>query len=146
MKGEYISINLIAKFYEINGMENYIIYKPLKLSNININDIDINKNETNDINEKNKIIPTENEKNLNLYFIFKFFIILLIIIFILILCLYFYKIIRRNQINKIVDTLIENKNEKSFINNFNYNEDDFNIKRNDEINFNSKISYIIESL
>ena len=144
LKDENTTITLIAKFNEINGMENYIIYKPLKIYDINSNNIDIDQNENNNnIKEKDKIIPSQNEKNSVISFFFKCFIILLIIILIVLFFIYLYKIIRRIQIKKIVDTLIENKNDDY---NLKCIEDEYNIKPKNELNFNSKISYVIESL
>ena len=59
-----IQIYLIAKFNEINGMENFLLYEPLILTYKNKdNDQNKNRNEIKDEDETDKTISKETEKN-----------------------------------------------------------------------------------
>ena len=137
LKDKNIIINLIARFNELNGMENYVIYEPLLL---------FNKNEDNKDNKNNKKSPVDTyEKSENLFIVFikKIFYILLILVIISIIILFMYKVIRRYQINKIVNKLIVNNKNNSNMN-YELHEDDYHSDSLDGAN--SKISYMIENL
>ena len=147
LENENITINLIAKFNELNGMENFIIYKTFVLF-----DRKNNKEESNDIydnddsiKDKYKIIPSKQEKNKIFYFIFKIIIILIIVLTLVFIILFCYKKIRRYQINKIVNNLIIHKNEKPE-NNYELITNRNKSNNKEGTNYNSKISYMIENL
>lgn len=147
LENENITINLIAKFNELNGMENFIIYKTFVLF-----DRKNNKEESNDIydnddsnKDKYKIIPSKQEKNEIFYFIFKIIIILIIVLTLVFIILFCYKKIRRYQINKIVNNLIIHKNEKPE-NNYELITNRNKSNNKEGTNYNSKISYMIENL
>ena len=143
-----IVIYLIAKFNEINGMENYLIYQPLLLNKIfdeNIynkknnddNSIDINNNDTNSKinngNDDNKNI----KRKKNNYFL-KAVILILIIIIIFLIILYLFKLIRKIQIKAIYDKYIKDNDKNN-----NKNLSLFNEMKNES--FQSKISFLIEN-
>ena len=132
---------MIARFNEINGMENIYVYQPLILDNQNqrnINDIhkekdDSNKN-GNNIKDNNDNNIEHNNKKLNKkknHIFLKAFIFVLIIILILLIILYVYKLIRKIQIKAIYDKYInESENKLSLF--------------NDDKSYESKISFLIE--
>ena len=147
LKNENVIINLVAKFNELNGMENYVIYKPLKLFKQldddydNTHKDDINDNKKKDINKKDNY---QTQNNSIIYYFIRTIIILFFIIIIIIVILFLYKEIRRCQINKVVNKLIENNNEKSYKNYelSEYNNNNLNQNKQD---FDSKISFMIEN-
>ena len=134
LKVDNIIINLIARFNELNGMENYVIYEPLLL---------FNKNKDNKNNKKSPVDTFEKSENLFIVFIKKIFFILLILVIISIIILFIYKVIRRYQINKIVNKLIVNNKDNSNMN-YELHKDDYH--SNSLVGANSKISYMIENL
>ena len=136
-----VEIYLIARFNEINGMENIYVYQPLILDNQNqqnINDIDKEKDDSNkngnNIQDNNDNNIEHNNKKLNKkknHIFLKAFIFVLIIILILLIILYVYKLIRKIQIKAIYDKYIkESENKLSLF--------------NDDKSYESKISFLIE--
>ena len=134
LKNENIIINLIARFNELNGMENYVIYEPLLI---------FNKPKDNKNNKKPHVDTFEKSENLFIVFIKKIFFILLILVIISIIILFIYKVIRRYQINKIVNKLIVNNKDNSNMS-YELHKDDY--QSNSLDGANSKISYMIENL
>ena len=134
-----IQIYLIAKFNEINGMENFLLYEPLILTYKNKdNDQNKNRNEIKDEDETDKTISKETEENegVNLRNIFlKFFLIILILIVILIIILSVFKLIRKIQIKQAYDKYIKGNDDRSKIALFGDN----------KFPFESKISFLIEN-
>ena len=130
-KENIIGIYLIARFNELNGMENYFAYQPL-IFNIkeDNNIIDKNKN-----NEKSNDEYNNDKKKKNIIIFVKTIILLLIIFITVLIIIYIYKLIRKIQIKNIYEKYInDNKkyplyNEKNIINE----------------SFESKISFLIES-
>jgi len=115
-KGNLV-IYLIAKFNEINGMENLVVYEPLFLSENNIYDNNYGNNKTN--------------KNYKNHTFLKAIILILIIILILFIILYSYKLLRKIQIKSLYDKFMK--------------EDDKNLTLYDkEKIISSKISFLIE--
>ena len=115
-KGNLV-IYLIAKFNEINGMENFIVYEPLFLNAKNIYE---NNNSNNKVGKSQK----------NNTFL-KALILLLIIIIILFIIFYSYKLIRKIQIKSLYDKFMK--------------ENDKNLTLYDKEQINtSKISFLIE--
>ena len=115
-KGNLV-IYLIAKFNEINGMENFVVYEPLFLSEKNIYE---NNNGNNKVGK--------NRKN-NTFL--KVIILILIIIIIIFIIFYSYKLIRRIQIKSLYDKFMK--------------ENDKNLTLYDKEKINtSKISFLIE--
>ena len=120
-------------------LENFIIYKPYILSD----DINRDKNDNNkkDIKEKDKNNSSKKKKIISYYF-YKFIFIFFILLVIIIIILFWYKEIRRYQINNIINSLSINNNEKSNCNYELVNEGNIS-NINQEKNYNSKISYMI---
>ena len=135
LNNENLEIYLIAKFNEINGMENLFIYNSLVLNNVNennnINNENINKNNGNVKNE-DKIIY---DKYIIYKKIAKAFIFLLIIILVILIILFSYKLIRKIQIKSVYNKFIKENNSKIAL---------FNEDINDK-SFESKISFLIET-
>ena len=119
-------------------MENFIIYKPLNLFGKNDN------NEEN-IDNKNKNKSIKEENNSMLFYFMKIIFILFILFAIIMILLFLYKSIRRYQINKIINDLTKNNEEKSN-NHYKLHRDNINLNKMKENNFDSKISYMIENL
>ena len=134
-----IQIYLIAKFNEINGMENFLLYEPLILTYKNKdNDQNKNRNEIKDEDETDKTISKETEENegVNLRnIILKLFLIILILIVILIIILSVFKLIRKIQIKQAYDKYIKGNDDRSKIALFGDN----------KFPFESKISFLIEN-
>ena len=134
-----IQIYLIAKFNEINGMENFLLYEPLILTYKNKdNDQNKNRNEIKDEDETDKTISKETEENegVNLRnILLKFFLIILILIVILIIILSVFKLIRKIQIKQAYDKYIKGNDDRSKIALFGDN----------KFPFESKISFLIEN-
>ena len=136
-----IQIYLIAKFNEINGMENFLLYEPLILTYKNKdNDQNKNKNrnEIKDEDETDKTISKETEENegVNLRnIILKLFLIILILIVILIIILSVFKLTRKIQIKQAYDKYIKGNDDRSKIALFGEN----------KFPFESKISFLIEN-
>ena len=133
---EEIIISLIAKFNELNGMENFVIYRSFSLFNNNDN--------KNNINESNKNNHSNYKYNSSLYIFIKIILILFIVIFITIIMLFCYKEIRRYQINKTINNIMINNNEKSK-SDYEYFIEKKIANKTNEQKFNSKISYMIEN-
>ena len=141
-ENENVIINLVAKFNEINGMENFVIYKPYILTGA----INRDKNDNNNKNIKEKDKNNSSmKKNFISYYFYKFIFIFFIVLIIIIIILFCYKEIRRYQINSIINNLSINNSEKSSYNYELVNEGNIS-NRNQDKNFNSKISYMIEHL
>ena len=142
---ENIIINLVAKFNELNGMENLIIYKPYIFSGkTNRDETDSNNKDNKNIKERDKN-DSSKRNNFITYYFYKFLFILFILIISLVIILYCYKEIRRYQINSIVNNLSTNNSEKLNDNYELVNEGSISNNNKDK-NFNSKISYMIEHL
>ena len=132
---EYLEIQLIAKFNELNGMENFLLYEPLLFSK---ETQEQNKNEENhDINERKKNKVSESNENRDIkYFTLRILIFILILIVIALIILSIYKFVRKIQIkNAYQKYIIENRGEKRNMALF----DD------DKLPFESKISFLIEN-
>ena len=131
-----IEIYVIAKFNEINGMENFFVYQPLILktndiiNNDNNNDNTINDNYKNEDNNNN-----DNNMKKKMHIFLKIFIFILIIFLIILIILYLFKLIRMMQIKALYDKYINKDNKKISL----FNEEKYN---NDS--FESKISFLIE--
>jgi hypothetical protein len=115
-KGNLV-IYLIAKFNEINEMENFVVYEPLFINEKNIYENNYGNNKVG-----------KNKKN-NTFL--KSLILILIIIIILFIILYSYKLIRKIQIKSLYDKFMK--------------ENDKNLTLYDKEKINtSKISFLIE--
>ena len=119
-----LKIYLIAKFNEISGMENFLLYEPLLLTK---------KNQISD-NSKNKEI--NNNMN-NKKFVLQIFIIILIIIVIVLIILSVFKFIRKIQIKKAYNKYIKGNAENL--------KGNLNLFGKDKLPFESKISFLIEN-
>ena len=95
-------------------------------------------------NENNKNKHSNYEKNSSIYIFIKIIVILFIVLFVTIIILFCYKEIRRYQINKTINNIMINNNEKSK-NNYEYFIEKKIANKTNEQKFNSKISYMIEN-
>ena len=136
--GERMEIYLIAKFNELNGMENIFIYEPLLLNRENQNDNMKENKENNDINKKNENnkVSDNNQNDKIRYIIFKLFIFVLILIVIVLIILSAFKFIRKVQIKNAYDKYIMGNNEKKM---------NLALFSDDKMPFESKISFLIEN-
>ena len=134
-----LQIYLIAKFNEINGMENFLLYEPLIITNENDNNNNENQNNNNnDMKDDDKTITkeTENNKGRNIKDIFfKFFIIILIVIVMILILLSIFKLVRKIQIKQAYDKYIKEKDDK----------DKTALFSDNKFPFESKISFLIEN-
>ena len=115
-----IVIFLIAKFNELNGMENLLLYEPLLLNK--------------EFKEKNNNNEHNNKVSNNM--IFKIFILFLIIIVIILIALCMYKFIRKMQIKTAYD---------KYIKKIEPNQNTFKLFNENKLPFESKISFLIEN-
>lgn len=129
-----LQIYLIAKFNELNGMENFLLYEPIQLKLDNKENIDKEKNDINDNDIKNNSDKEENNGAKKI--ILKIFIFFLIIIVIILIIISIFKFIRNVQIKNAYDKYIKgNKVKKEKLSLFN--------EKN--LPFESKISFLIEN-
>ena len=131
---ENMVIYLIAKFNELNGMENFLIYEPLLLTKESRNDKNREENKINS-NENNKIDEKDNKKVINI--IFKIFIFVLILIIISLIILNVFKCIRKIQIKNACDKYIKGNNDA--------NKKKALFSEDKLLPFESKISFLIEN-
>ena len=119
---ENLEIHLIAKFNELNGMENFLLYEPLLLIKENQE-----KKENNETNRKNIDIK---------YIILRIFIFILLLVVIALIILSIYKFYRRIQIKNAYDKYIKGNND---------NKGDMALLSEEKLPFESKISFLIEN-
>ena len=135
-----LQIYLIAKFNEINGMENFLLYEPLILTkeskdnNQNQKSDNINNNDESD-DRTNEKKSEEQNNNVIKNILIKILIIILILIVILLIVLSIFKLIRKIQIKNAYNKYIKG----------NDNNGKAPLFDNDKLPFESKISFLIEN-
>ena len=130
---ENFEIHLIAKFNELNGMENFLLYEPLLI----IQETHEQNKGNNDINNRDVHKAKENDQNKGIkYYFLRIFIFILILVVIILIILSIYKFIRKIQIKNAYQKYIKGNNEKK---------KNMALFADDKIPFESKISFLIEN-
>ena len=131
-----LEVYLIAKFNELNGMENFLLYEPLLITKQSRENSNNENKDDKDIKSKD-INNTSKEENWSIKKVFiKSFIIIMIFMTTALIILSVFKFIKKIQIKNAYDKYIKgNKEDKR----------NFALFSDEKMPFESKISFLIEN-